>query len=128
MERSVQSIQNQTYKNLEIILVDDGSKDDSLKVCNEYVERDQRIKVVHQENRGVSAARNQGKKLNDLSPEEKHCWLKYHGRGLGSAASVPYFYKDYCFIFRKIHKVPHLITVYKNPVKDAPETPSQEKI
>lgn len=76
----------------------------------------------------ATAARNKGKKLNDLSPEEKHYWLKYHGRGLGAAASVPYFYKDYCFIFRKIHKVPHLITVYKNPIKDASETPSQEKI
>lgn len=56
----IESILNQTYKNLEIVLVDDGSKDDSLKICNEYACCDHRIKVIHQENRGVSAARNQG--------------------------------------------------------------------
>lgn len=56
----IESILNQTYKNLEIILVDDGSKDNSLKVCNEYACRDQRIKVIHQENGGVSVARNTG--------------------------------------------------------------------
>lgn len=56
------SVINQTYKNLEIILVDDGSKDDSLKICNEYAGLDKRIKVFHQENRGVSSARNKGLK------------------------------------------------------------------
>lgn len=56
----IESILNQTYRNLEVVLVDDGSKDDSLRVCNEYAGLDDRIKVIHQENRGVSAARNQG--------------------------------------------------------------------
>ena len=65
LPRCIASILGQTYKKLEIILVDDGSKDDSLKVCNEYAERDHRIKVIHQENRGVSAARNQG--LDNMS-------------------------------------------------------------
>lgn len=54
------SIVNQTYKNLEIILVDDGSTDDSLSICNEYAEKDQRVIVHHKENSGVSATRNQG--------------------------------------------------------------------
>lgn len=56
----VASIMNQTYKNLEILLIDDGSVDNSLQICNEFAQRDTRIKVRHQENRGVSAARNAG--------------------------------------------------------------------
>lgn len=54
------SIINQTYKNLEIILVDDGSNDGSEKICDEYKEKDDRIKVIHQRNRGLSVARNIG--------------------------------------------------------------------
>lgn len=57
------SIVNQTYKNLEIILVDDGSKDQSLAVCKEYAEKDSRVIVFHKENSGVSATRNQGIRL-----------------------------------------------------------------
>ncbi|MBE6738530.1 MAG: glycosyltransferase family 2 protein [Ruminococcaceae bacterium] len=57
------SIVNQTYKNLEIILVDDGSTDDSLALCNEYAAKDNRIIVHHKENSGVSATRNQGIRL-----------------------------------------------------------------
>lgn len=58
------SIVNQTYKNLEIILVDDGSTDDSLAVCNEYAEKDSRVIVFHKENSGVSATRNKGIELS----------------------------------------------------------------
>lgn len=54
------SIINQTYKNWELIIVDDGSKDDSGKYCDEFVKKDNRIKVIHQENEGVSVARNKG--------------------------------------------------------------------
>ncbi len=54
------SIINQTYKNLEIILIDDGSTDDSSKIINDYAKKDKRIKTVHQENAGQSAARNKG--------------------------------------------------------------------
>lgn len=57
---SVKSIQNQKYTNLEIILVDDGSKDNSLKICNELAKEDTRIKVIHKENSGVSDTRNVG--------------------------------------------------------------------
>lgn len=54
------SILCQTYSNLEIILVDDGSTDNCLNVCTKYKKKDSRVVVVHQENRGVSAARNSG--------------------------------------------------------------------
>lgn len=56
----VDSIRNQTYKNLQIILVDDGSPDNCGKICDEYAELDARIIVVHQGNRGLSGARNNG--------------------------------------------------------------------
>ncbi|WP_251547638.1 glycosyltransferase family 2 protein [Limosilactobacillus caecicola] len=54
------SILKQTYHNLEIILVDDGSTDGSLKICVEYAHQDSRIRVFHQDNQGVSVARNNG--------------------------------------------------------------------
>lgn len=56
----IESILMQTYTNLEIILVDDGSPDDSGKIADAYGEKDPRIKVVHKKNEGVSAARNAG--------------------------------------------------------------------
>ena len=54
------SISNQTYTDLEIILVNDGSKDNSGNICDRYAEKDSRIKVIHKENGGVSSARNIG--------------------------------------------------------------------
>ena len=56
------SVLNQSYKNLEIILVDDGSTDGSEKIVDEYKKKDQRIVVVHQKNQGQSGARNTGVK------------------------------------------------------------------
>ena len=60
LDKCIQSIINQKYSNLEIILVDDGSKDNSLELCKKYAESDKRIKVIHKENEGVSTARNSG--------------------------------------------------------------------
>lgn len=60
LHRCVDSILNQTYKHLEIILVDDGSPDGCPIICDEYAKKDSRVKVIHQENTGVSAARNVG--------------------------------------------------------------------
>ncbi|MBQ9780415.1 MAG: glycosyltransferase [Clostridia bacterium] len=56
----IESMIKQTYKNIEILLIDDGSTDASLDVCLQYAEADERIKVIHQENGGVSSARNNG--------------------------------------------------------------------
>ena len=56
----VKSIVAQTYSNIQIILVDDGSTDASAKLCDDWVKKDKRIFVLHQENSGVSAARNSG--------------------------------------------------------------------
>ena len=56
----LESVVNQTYQNLEVILIDDGSKDASGLICDQYAERDHRIRVIHQENSGVAAARNVG--------------------------------------------------------------------
>ena len=60
LEKCIWSIINQTYSNLEIILIDDGSTDNSGKICDEFLEHDNRIKVVHKKNGGLSSARNAG--------------------------------------------------------------------
>ena len=60
LDRCMNSLVNQTYKDLEIILVDDGSSDRSLEICNDYAEKDSRIRVFAKENGGVSSARNLG--------------------------------------------------------------------
>lgn len=60
LDKCISSIISQTYKNLEIILVNDGSNDNSLNICNNYSKLDQRIIVIDQKNQGVSAARNAG--------------------------------------------------------------------
>lgn len=60
LKRCIDSILNQTYKNLEIILVDDGSPDKCPQICDEYAKEDDRIIVIHNKNGGVSSARNAG--------------------------------------------------------------------
>lgn len=64
LNRCVKSIVNQTYRNLEIILVDDGSQDCCPAICDAWAEKDGRVKVIHKENGGLSDARNAGVKVS----------------------------------------------------------------
>lgn len=60
LEKCVESLKNQTLSDLQIILVDDGSKDASGRICDDFATKDKRIQVIHKENGGVSSARNAG--------------------------------------------------------------------
>ncbi|MDA3077966.1 glycosyltransferase family 2 protein [Campylobacter sp. JMF_06 NA1] len=60
LKECLDSVTNQTYKNLEIILIDDGSTDSSGKMCDEFIKKDNRIRVIHKQNGGLSSARNAG--------------------------------------------------------------------
>ena len=63
LDKCVSSILNQDYTNIELILVDDGSKDESPKMCDAFAQKDNRVRVIHQSNGGVSSARNAGLKV-----------------------------------------------------------------
>ena len=60
LEQCIYSAVSQTYKNIEVILVDDGSTDDSGTICDRYAEKDNRVTVIHKNNGGLSSARNAG--------------------------------------------------------------------
>ena len=63
LEKCVNSLLNQTYTNIEVILVDDGSPDECPDICDKYREEDHRVKVIHKKNGGLSSARNSGLKV-----------------------------------------------------------------
>lgn len=60
LNRCISSVLNQTYRNIEIILVDDGSTDGCAEICDEWAAKDSRIRVIHKENQGLGMARNTG--------------------------------------------------------------------
>ena len=60
LERCIESLVAQVYHNIEILLIDDGSKDSSLSICRKYVASDGRVRIIEQTNQGVSTARNAG--------------------------------------------------------------------
>lgn len=76
LKQCLDSIVSQTYRNLEIILVNDGSTDNSLELCQQYQQEDQRIRMISQKNAGVSAAQNigidvsTGKYLTFIDPDD----------------------------------------------------------
>lgn len=80
LKECIESVLNQTYTNLEILLIDDGSTDSSLEICKKYAALDRRIVVIHQENKGLSGARNTGIK-------------KAHGKYLAFVDSDDYINK-----------------------------------
>lgn len=63
LEKCIESILNQTFKNFELILVNDGSTDHSGKICDAYATQDHRVRIIHKQNGGVSSARNAGLRL-----------------------------------------------------------------
>lgn len=67
LPRCVDNLLQQTYTNIEVVLVDDGSSDNSASICDGYAQKDSRVKVIHKENGGVSAARNSG--IDNISGE-----------------------------------------------------------
>ncbi|MCI6715732.1 MAG: glycosyltransferase, partial [Lachnospiraceae bacterium] len=79
LDEAIESLIHQTFTDLEIILVDDGSTDGSGEICDRYQNKDSRIKVIHQENRGLSAARNagidscKGEMIAFLDPDDAFC-------------------------------------------------------
>lgn len=63
LKECVESILNQTYSKIEVVIVDDGSTDNSLAICKEYRDKDKRVRIFHKENSGVSSARNLGLRM-----------------------------------------------------------------
>lgn len=98
LHRCLDSIVAQTFTDWECILVDDGSPDGSGKICDEYAEKDGRFKVFHQENQGVSAARNKG--LDNAKGE----WIGFVDSD--DWVSKEYFQIDYpkSYIIRKCYE------------------------
>lgn len=81
LKNCITSVVGQTYRNLEIILVDDGSNDNSLSICEKFALQDNRIKVFHQNNGGVASARNKGlfrKELWDMFHDSIHKLPIFH--------------------------------------------------
>lgn len=92
LHRCVDSIINQTYTNLEIILVDDGSPDNCPIICDEYAKKDSRIKVIHKKNGGLSDARNAGLEIAT-------------GEYIGFVDSDDWIHKDmYSILYNEIKK------------------------
>lgn len=94
IRRCLDSILMQTYSNLEIILIDDGSPDLCGQICDEYAEKDDRIKVIHQKNAGLSAARNAGIEVAT-------------GEYFSFVDSDDFVYKDYCKVLLNIAEKNH---------------------
>lgn len=91
LTKCIESLMSQTYDDIEIILVDDGSKDDSPAICDSYAEKDSRIKVIHKENGGVVSARKAG---TEVAVGDYICCVD--GDDYVSSDYVENFYKILC--------------------------------
>lgn len=93
IRQCLDSVVNQTYRNLEIILIDDGSPDNCGVICDEYAAKDERIRVIHKENEGVRAARNDGivlatGELIAFVDSDDWCELDYYEQLLNAMSSL----------------------------------------
>ena len=119
----VESILKQTYSNIEVILVDDGSTDCSGKMCDHYMGQDERIKVIHKKNGGLSDARNKGIIQAEgeyitfidsddvvssdcicLITECKH-FCTWSGLVFGNSIFILYDFSILLFLDEKLHKI-----------------------
>lgn len=100
LQRCLDSVVNQTLKNLEIIIVDDGSTDESFRICKKYKNNDHRILLIHKDNGGLSSARNKG--------------LEYvSSKYVVFIDSDDYIHKDMIqILYNNIHSNPNLDTVF----------------
>ena len=93
----IRSLCDQTWKNLEILLIDDGSKDGSGKICDEWAKKDSRIRVFHVENGGQSRARNIGmKNSRSLVPAWRSFFLWHYGSS--KVFGIPIWQESFLFI------------------------------
>ena len=116
LHRCVDSILLQTFTDFELLLIDDGSTDKSVGICDKYAFKDRRIRVFHKKNGGVSSARNLGiKKSNGvyilfvdsddyLSPSHLNNYIKYIG-------NYEIVYQGYCVFMEYSHNSEHVFTV-----------------
>ena len=119
LHRCLNSIANQSFTDWECILVDDGSPDNSGKICDEYAEKDERFRVIHQENAGVSAARNKG--LDEAKGEwitfiDSDDWIELNAYEIVSTnfndnVDIVCFGMKFYYSFGKIEYVPFLNNV-----------------
>ena len=80
-KRCIESVLKQTFQNYELILVDDGSKDRTGEICDQYAEKESRIKVIHKKNGGVSSARNTGLEIAEgewVTFLDADDWIELH--------------------------------------------------
>lgn len=107
IERCLKSVINQSYSNIEIIIVDDGSTDNSYDICNIYADKDKRIKLFRKSNGGVSSARNYG-------------ITKCVGEKVAFIDGDDYVHKDYTYNLMKYEKYDLVVcgyfSVYKNKI------------
>ena len=105
LDRCINSILHQTLEDIEVILVNDGSSDNSLDICKKYEKLDDRVKVIDQENRGVSAARNsgltiaKGQFITFVDPDdwiERNMYLRMYNHCINTQADICLcnYYKD----------------------------------
>ena len=102
LKESIESIIKQTYKKLQIILVDDGSTDQSGTICDQYARTDDRIVVIHQKNQGISASRNAALELvdsDDVIHPQMYQWLTEAIEETGADVAICHelaFSGDFC--------------------------------